>query len=214
MGMLYQRKRKDPVTGNLVKHGPWWIKFYRDGRPFYESTGTQDKKEARRKLKDREGEVARGIHTGPVVERTRFEDLVAGIRQDYTMNERKSGRRLNDFIKHLSTHFKGLRASAITTDRIMAYIAQRREQGAANGTINRELACLKRMFRLAMQQTPPKVARIPHIPMVEEHNVRSGFFTHEEFLAVRGALPDYAQVAVSIAYYTGLRIGEVLGLKW
>ena len=31
---------------------------------------------------------------------------------------------------------------------------------------------------------------------------------------MRGVLPDYAQVAVSIAYCTGLRIGEVLGLKW
>jgi len=70
------------------------------------------------------------------------------------------------------------------------------------------------MYKLALQSTPPKVARIPYIPMLEEHNVRSGFFSHEEYLAVRGVLPDYTQIAVSIAYYTGLRIGEVLGLKW
>jgi len=69
-------------------------------------------------------------------------------------------------------------------------------------------------FHSVIWHTPPKVARMPHIPMLEEHNVRSGFFSHEEYLAVRGVLPDYAQVAVSIAYYTGLRIGEVLGLKW
>jgi len=49
---------------------------------------------------------------------------------------------------------------------------------------------------------------------LEEHNVRSGFFSHEEYLAVHGVLPDYKQVAVSVAYYTGLRVGEVLGLKW
>jgi len=121
---------------------------------------------------------------------------------------------LNDFITHLSTHFKQLRASAVTTDRVKNYVATRREEGAANGTINRELACLKRMFKLALQSTPPKVTRIPHIPVLEEHNVRSGFFSHEEYLAIRAVLPDYAQVAVSIAYYTGLRIGEVLGLKW
>lgn len=70
------------------------------------------------------------------------------------------------------------------------------------------------MFNLALQATPPKVARYPHITMLEEHNVRSAFFSHEEYLAVRAGLPDYAQVAVSIAYYTGLRIGEALGLKW
>jgi integrase len=214
MGMLYRRKKRDPATGLLAEQGPWWMKYYRDGRAFFEGTGTEDKTEARRKLKEREGQVARGLHHGPQTERTRFEDLVAGIRQDYALNERKSVRRLNDFITHLSAHFKQLRASAITTDRINAYATTRREDGAANGTINRELACLKRMFKLAHQSTPPKVARIPHIPMLEEHNVRSGFFSHEEYLAVRGVLPDYAQVAVSIAYYTGLRIGEVLGLKW
>ena len=31
---------------------------------------------------------------------------------------------------------------------------------------------------------------------------------------MRGALPDYAQVAVTIGYHTGMRIGEILGLKW
>jgi integrase len=214
MGMLYRRKKRNPVTRELAEFGPWWMKYYRDGWPFYESTGTEDKTEARRKLKEREGQVASGLHYGPQTERTRFEDLVSGICQDYDLNERKSVRRLNDFITHLSVHFKHLRASAITTDRIKEYVSQRRKEGAANGTINRELACLKRMFRLALQSTPPRVARMPHIPMLEEHNIRSGFFSHEEYLAIRGVLPDYAQVAVSIAYYTGLRIGEILGLKW
>ncbi len=214
MGMLYRRKKRDPVTRMLVEFGPWWMKYYRQGKPFYESTETNDKTEARRKLREREGQVAGGLHHGPQTERTRFEDLVAGIRQDYLLNKRKSVRRLNDYIVHLSAHLKQLRVSGITTDRVKVYIEKRHREGAANGTINRELACLKRMFKLALQHTPPKVARMPHIPMLKEHNVRSGFFLHEEYLAVRGALPDYAQVAVSIAYYTGMRIGEILGLKW
>jgi integrase len=70
------------------------------------------------------------------------------------------------------------------------------------------------MFRLALQHTPPKVVRIPHIPMLEERNIRSGFFEHEDFLALRGVLPDYAQVAVTLAYYSGMRMGEVYSLEW
>jgi integrase len=190
------------------------MKYSQDGRPFYESTRTEDKTEARRKLKEREGEVARGFHQGPQVERTSLEDLVAGIKQDYALNERKSDRRLKEYIEHLSACFKLLRASAITTDRIKSYIAKRKGEGAANGTINRELSCLRRMFRIAIQHTPPKVARIPHIPMLEEHNVRSGFIEHEDFLALRGALPDYAKVPVTLAYFSGMRMGEVFSLKW
>src|SRR5262249_10517426 len=48
----------------------------------------------------------------------------------------------------------------------------------------------------------------------EERNVRSGFFEHEDFLALRGALPDCAQVAVTLAYYSGMRMGEVFSLEW
>ena len=58
------------------------------------------------------------------------------------------------------------------------------------------------------------VVRIPHIPQLKEHNIRSGFFEHEDFLALRGALPDYAQVAASLAYYSGMRMGEVCSLQW
>src|SRR5215469_10770001 len=204
MGMFYRRKVRDPVTGELVERGPWWMKFYHDGRPIYDSTGTADKAEARRVLRRRESQIVSGSYHGPQVDKTRFADLVEGIRQDYAVNERRSTRRLNDYLIHLAAYFGGLKATSITTERIKGYITKRREQGAANGTINRELSCLKRMFRLAAQDTPPKVVQVPHIPMLEEHNVRSGFFTYEEFLAVRGALPDYAQVAISIAYYTGM----------
>ena len=186
----------------------------REGRPFYESTETEDKTEAKRKLKKREGEVALGQHYGPQVDRTRFEDLVVGIEQDYAMNERKTSRRLKEYVTHLSRFFEHMRASAITTDKVKTYITQRQDVGAANGTINRELGVLKRMFRLAHQQTPPKVARLPFIPMLEERNIRSGFFEHEDFLALRGVLPDYAQVSATLAYYSGMRMGEVCSLTW
>lgn len=31
---------------------------------------------------------------------------------------------------------------------------------------------------------------------------------------VRGVLPDYCQVAVSLTYYSGMRMGEVFSLDW
>lgn len=190
------------------------MKYYRDGRPVYESTGTTEKREAQRKLNERLGQVATGIHPGPHVERTAFEELVAGIRQDYAINKWRSAQRLNEYIQHLTRHFQRLRASGITTDRIQQYILERQQEGAMNGTINRELGALKRMFKLPLPQTPPKVARIPHVPKLEEHNVRSGFASYEDFLAGRGALPDHGKVAISIVFWLGLRSGEVLSLKW
>ena len=68
----------------------------------------------------------------------------------------------------------------LTSDRITSYVAQRQKAGAANSTINRSLAALKRGFTLA--ERAAKVARRPYIAMLEEDNARRGFLTHTEFL--------------------------------
>ena len=51
----------------------------------------------------------------------------------------------------------------------------RQRQEAKNATINRELAVLKRMYRIGHQATPPKVLRMPAFPHLKENNVRKGF---------------------------------------
>ena len=62
----------------------------------------------------------------------------------------------------------------IGTTTINAYIETRLENDAANGTINRELAALKRMLNLGAKQTPPIVNRVPYIPLLKENNTRKG----------------------------------------
>ncbi len=88
------------------------------------------------------------------------------------------------------------------------------DAGASNATVNRELSALKRMFNLGYRQTPPIVERVPYFQMLEENNVRKGFFEHWDFLALRVALPDYLKGAVTFAYKCGWRIEEVVALEW
>ena len=33
-------------------------------------------------------------------------------------------------------------------------------------------------------------------------------------VALRGALPDHLKVVSTIGYYTGMRLGEILSLRW
>lgn len=55
---------------------------------------------------------------------------------------------------------------------------------------------------------------MPVIPRLKEETVRSGFLEHDEFLAMRAALPDHQKVPLMIGYWTGMRRGEILNLRW
>jgi integrase len=152
---------------------------------------------------------------GPRSEGIRFEELAHDFMNEYRANQRKSytwaHRRIE---QHLKPFFGALRAADITTKHVQAYILHRQEEGASNASINRELAALKRMFNLAARMTPPKVERVPYIPMLRECNVRKGFFDHEEYQALHGELPIHVKPVLTFGYYTGARLGEILALRW
>jgi integrase len=87
-----------------------------------------------------------------------------------------------------------------------------RHAGAANGEINRELAALKRMYTLAVQAG--KLHAKPYIPMLQEDNVRRGFFEREQLEATCAALPAALRPVVTFAYLTGWRVmSEILPLE-
>jgi integrase len=202
--------------GSVYRRGSvWWVKYYRNGRSFRESSKSPKRLHAKSLLRKREGEIGTGAFLGLMAERMRFEELASDLLNEYRANNRKSlvwvRRRIQ---RHVLPFFAGLRAVDITTDRVRAYTVRRQEQGASNGTINRELAALKRMFNLATEMTPPKVARVPYIPMLKESNVRRGFFEDGEYLALRRELPSHLRPVLTFGYYTGARLGEILRLRW
>ena len=197
-----------------LRGNTYWIKYYRLGKPYRESAQTEKETEAKRRLKLREGQVEEGKFPGLQVNRTRLDDLADGFLLDYRINDKKSIKRAELSIKHLKEFFGDCKASDITTGRIKEYITTKQTNGMANGSINRDLAALKRMFSLAMRQTPPIVAGMPYTPMLKENNTRTGFYSYEEYVSLLDKLPDYMKGVFTIGYFTGMRKEEILTLQW
>jgi integrase len=194
--------------------GPWWIKYQVGGRPQCVSSHSDKKAEAKRLLKAREGDIVNGAPIAAHVGRVTFEDAAADLITDYTTNRRRSLRVVELRLrKHLTPVFGHRRLLTITTADVRAFTARRQAAGASNASINRDLIILKRMGTLAMQAG--KLTVRPYIPLLKEHNVRTGFFEPEQFQRVTHQLPVHIRPIVAFAHVTGWRTpSEILPLEW
>lgn len=202
-------------SGSIYRRGKvWWLSYYTNGEHVCESARTKDRAEARSHLQQRLGQIVEGRFVGPRADRVPFKELADLVLTDYRVNGKKSigvvQTRLN---KHILPFFTDRRAHSITAADIQAFILHRREAGASNAEINRELSAIKRAFNLGIRQE--KIIKKPYIPKLAERNARSGFFEVWEFEQVLAKLPDYLRPPITFAYYTGWRLrSEILPLTW
>jgi len=112
--------------GSIYKRGDvFWIKYYRHGKPYRESSKTDKITEAPRLLKRREGEIAEGKLPGIYFDKVSFDDLAKDLVTDYMVNGRDTLKRLQWSIDCLKESFQGMRATDITTDKVKAHIEKR-----------------------------------------------------------------------------------------
>ena len=221
----------------------YWIKYYRNGKAYEESVDKAlgrhaTHAEAKTLLKKREGAIADGRFFGLAAEKTEFGGfrevrvladpcdykrdkkryvaygMVKEFIDDYRLNKRKSISRALRSCWELARRFEGIRLAHVTTDLIKDYKTSRVKEKMANASINRELAALGRIFKIALSSTPPKVTAVPRIEMLEENNARRGFFEHAEYLTIRNHLPEYLRPVIECGYVFGSRKEEILSIEW
>jgi integrase len=115
---------------------------------------------------------------------------------------------------HLRKPFGAVRAAVFGTRHVQQYIDARRKDKAADSTINRELSIVRRGFTLAIEMDPPLVTRKIHIPKLKENNARQGFLEYDQYVKLRGGLPEPLQAIFVLGYHTGIRLGELRSLRW
>jgi integrase len=174
------------------------------GKRYRESSESTNRADAVRLLKARISAIARGKPVGAQVERATLGDIAEILVADYIANARSSTKRARIALKRLFQFFDvNARANTISSDRITAYKAHRQKLGAANATINNELAILRRAFTLALDAG--KIAGAPRVKMLHLDNVRQGFFERDQYEAVLKHLPPHLHGLIRVAYVTGWR---------
>ncbi len=213
-GSLYRRTYRDRQG---KKHPPanWWIKYYVPGnpKPVRISSGTDDHEDAVHQLRQKMARAALRVQHTEDPDKVQVSQLLDLMIEDYQLAKRGSTYDLECRInKHLRPHFGLEPAKRVTTSLIKKYI-QLRLPEAAEATINKELAFLRRAFRLGFRNDPQLVEKVPHFPMFHLDNEREGIVTYEHYRQLRDSLPPYARVALVIAYHTGARKGEIRKIR-
>lgn len=187
----------------------WWIAPVVDGIQQPQSTGETDFDAARKMLQIIEGDAARGIAVGERV--PLFRELLETVRRDYRIKGRRS---LYDLEKRLDKHLipalGTIRAGKIGENEIAAYIERRQQEGAKNGTVNRELAIIKRAFSLERRRIP----NAPRVELLPEDNARETFFSDAQFASILRHSNPLLRDILTIYGYTGWRRSSVLALEW
>ncbi|MCG3205709.1 MAG: Tyrosine recombinase XerC [Elusimicrobia bacterium] len=106
-------------------------------------------------------------------------------------------RRLTDLTPEVLEEFKGIR----------------KNMGIMGTTINRELVTLKTMMKKAAEwgYASTNIWGVRKMPEVKRHPV---FFTMEEIDKLIAAADPFWRVVLHLGLYAGLRLGEMLNLRW
>lgn len=222
------------------KRGQWYIDYYAEGRRVRERVGVS-KRLAERALTARRGEITQGRFKLQDVKRSpRFEQVAeeyatwarahlrSWLRQSGTLRRLRAyfdGRTLREITPWLIERYKQERLKATVGGRRAAPTAPagRWPAGHAAGapprpirptTINRELACLKRLFNLAMQWGKAESNPVRVVKFFREDGRRERILSAEEITRLLAACGPRLQAIVLLALHTGMRRGEILGLTW
>ena len=217
---------KNPKTGEKkLKSRFWYAQYYSvDGRQIRVNTKRTVRQEALRELRRLMAARDAGALDPNTVRKTTYADLRAGLLANYiergnrSLTTRADGSetvvglaQLDEFFGFSREH-AGPSVVAINTDTARNFVKQRKAEGVGNAVINRSLACLRRMLKIA--QEDKRIQDVPVIRLLKEPPARRNFVTNEQFSRLAESLPLDLRPLVAFLYFCGVRIGEALAVTW
>jgi integrase len=194
------------------KNGKWYIDYYCKGKRIRERVGA-GKKLAKAALEARKGEIAQGrFGLSQSKKRVKFEEFS----KDYlafSKSYKRSYKRDTQHVGHLLVHFRDLYLDEISPLFIEKYKGIRVDQ-VSPATVNRELACLKHMFSMAIRWQLVTSNPAKEVKLFKEELPALRILSVEEQDRLINECSDWLKPIVITALNTGMRLGEILNLEW
>ena len=206
--------------GVFTKNGSFWIDYYANGCRKREKVGPS-KTLAEMALKKRQIEVAENRFLDVKKEqKVKFKDFAQTYAETYGKKKRSWDSTDEHYLKKLTSFFGDKYLHEITPFLVQKYQTQRRQEKTNRGGlvsvayVNRELACLKCMFRLAIEWDHATENPVKKIKFEKENNSRVRFLEKEELKKVLDFCGPRLKPVVILAVNTGMRKAEIQNLKW
>jgi len=128
--------------------------------------------------------------------------------------EKRSLDRDKASFKNLLPEFQNRLIDTITRKDIKSYITKRKLK-VSGATINREVACLRHMFNVAIEKGYVENNPAKRIEKQKEAPLRHKYiFSEDEIMRLIEAASMHLRPILLLAFGTGLRKGDLLGLRW
>jgi integrase len=197
--------------GIYSKNGQYFIDYYYQGKRVREKAGT-NKREAEHALAIRRAEILQGRYQIRQQSKMTFAEF-SGIYMEYAKANKRSWLRDHTSLTHLVPVFGAKKLDEITSRSIDEYKIKRLEK-VKPATVNRELILVKRMFNLAIIWGKATANPMKGVKLLREANMPERILTKDEITQLLAVCSDYFRPIVLTALHTGMRKGEILGLKW
>ena len=213
-------------TGSVFKRAgreQWWYKYSHRGQVVTESSRSTDRRVAVKLLAEALRRLAKNPVVGPKADRLTLNDLIDNLLADLRRRERRSVATAEHFCRNFVAYFGASeRAVDIDARAVDAYVEHRRREGRrgradrelSNATLNRETACLRHAFELAVQDKLLSADHVPRVHRLKEAGARQGFIEPADFAVLHDALPDYLKDPIAFLYHSAWRAGEMRSLEW
>jgi integrase len=202
--------------GVYNRNGIWYIRTWRGRKEIRRAVG-RSKRQAELYLGKIKAEIAEGKFLDPLKgNKITYGELLDRYLKEHSAVHKgaESYREDTYLVRELKAAFGELLLKDVTLERVSPWIQELREKGKGASSINHRINMLKHSLKLAKEWGLIRHSPVADLKRLREPAGRLRYLEARQFQRLLTELPDYLRSIVVVAAHTGMRLGEILSLRW